>query len=46
MLICWPDMKDGKENYHLLKASGRVIKEDSGSVVILKRHRNSTGEPS
>lgn len=34
MLVCWPGLKDIKENYRLLTTSGRVIKGDSGPVVV------------
>jgi ferredoxin len=34
MLICWPDMKDRKENYKLLTTSGRVVKGPEGPVVV------------
>jgi len=34
MLICWPDMKDRKENYRLLTTSGRVMKGAEGPVVV------------
>jgi len=33
-LICWPDMKDRKENYRLLTTSGKVVKGESGPVVV------------
>jgi len=33
-LICWPGMKDRKENYRLLTASGKVVKGEKGPVVI------------
>ncbi len=29
MLICWPEMKDRKENWRLLKSSGRITKNDT-----------------
>jgi len=35
MLICWPDMKDRKENYRLLTKSGRVVKGDTGLAIVL-----------
>jgi hypothetical protein len=34
MLICWPEMADRKENYRLLATSGRVVKGESGPVVV------------
>ena len=34
MLICWPDMKDRKENYRLLTTSGKVVKGENGPVVV------------
>ncbi len=34
MLVCWPELKDRKENYRLLTTSGRVVKGDSGPVVV------------
>ncbi|MFC1822267.1 hypothetical protein ACFL9T_06135 [Thermodesulfobacteriota bacterium] len=34
MLICWPELEDRKENYRLLTTSGRVVKGDSGPVVV------------
>ena len=34
MLICWPDMKDRKENYRLLTKSGRVVKGDTGLTMV------------
>ena len=33
MLVCWPDMKDRKENYRLLTTSGRVVKGEHGPIV-------------
>ena len=40
MLICWPDMKDRKENYRLLTTSGRVVRGDSGRLEILQNASN------
>ena len=34
MLICWPDLKDRKENLRLLRRSGRVVRSDSGLKVV------------
>jgi len=34
MLVCWPELEDRKENYRLLMTSGRVVKGDSGPVVV------------
>lgn len=34
MLLCWPEMKDRKENYRLLTTSGRVVRGESGPVVV------------
>jgi epoxyqueuosine reductase len=34
MLICWPDMKDRKENLRLLTTSGRVVRSDTGVRVV------------
>lgn len=34
MLICWPEMKDRKENYRLLTTSGKVVKGENGPVVV------------
>ena len=34
MLICWPELKDRKENYRLLTTCGRVVKGDKGPVVV------------
>jgi len=34
MLVCWPELKDRKENYRLLTTSGRVIKGERGPVVV------------
>jgi len=33
MLICWPDLKDRKENYRHLVTSGRVFRGETGPVV-------------
>jgi epoxyqueuosine reductase len=34
MLICWPDLKDRKENLRLLTTSGRVVRSDTGLRVV------------
>jgi epoxyqueuosine reductase len=34
MLMCWPEMKDRKENYRLLTTSGRVVRGPEGPVVV------------
>ena len=34
MLVCWPELEDRKENYRLLTTSGRIVKGDSGAVVV------------
>jgi epoxyqueuosine reductase len=34
MLICWPDIKDRKENLRLLTTSGRVVQSDTGLRVV------------
>jgi len=34
MLICWPGLEERKENYRLLTTSGKVVKGDSGPVVV------------
>ena len=34
MLVCWPDMKDRKENYRLITTSGRVVKDKHKMVVV------------
>ena len=34
VLICWPDMKDRKENYRLLTTSGKVVRGEKGPVVV------------
>jgi len=34
MLMCWPDMKDRRENYRLLISSGRVVKGDTGLTIV------------
>jgi len=34
MLVCWPDMKDRKKNYHLLTTSGRVVEGEKGPIVV------------
>jgi len=34
MLVCWPDMKDRKENHSLLMRSGRVVKDETGIRIV------------
>ncbi len=34
MLVCWPDIKDRKENFKLLINSGRVFKDENGLKVV------------
>jgi len=34
MLICWPELKDRKENYLLLTTSGRVVKSNNALTIV------------
>ena len=37
MLICWPDMKDRKENLRLLTRSGRVVRGETGPEIVRQK---------
>ena len=44
MLICWPELKDIKENYRLLTTSGRVVKGDQGPMVVRDSELSESAE--